>query len=277
MATTHPQLGTGAYGSLTILNGKNQSGTEVINFPSLPNEIPLTRTAQFIDEANMVFPDGIHLYQRTSNLEIPISFSLHYSDDYCIQGSQTLLDLAARLSACVLPVSRPLVTNTTPIANATPNAQDQQTTINQGTQDNGAVQTNAISPTFKAQTLGYPPACLLRVTLSGTTGFGINCVGYVKSVTCTPKGPWMQVAGGGVSNMPTSCDYSFVFVHNPGYTNATGATFDTDAQAYGPEVYARLYNTQFLSNLPFTVGKLNSSQNAYQEIASIDSNSVSNQ
>lgn len=46
----------------------------------------------------------------------------------------------------------------------------------------------------------------------------LDCIGYVRSVNVKLKAPWLY-ASDGTFNLPSSAEYSFVFVHAPGYRN----------------------------------------------------------
>jgi hypothetical protein len=82
------------------------NGVIIVNFPSMPDVVELARQANYTVTPIYMLPDGIHLYTSTSVLEIPLSFMLHYSDEeFCPQGSQTLLAVAARMESLVLPLN----------------------------------------------------------------------------------------------------------------------------------------------------------------------------
>ena len=252
----YPQDLTGNYGSISTLG----SNPVVIKFPCLPNEIPLSRESEFEVYSNQALPDGISLYQKTNQLEIPLSFSLHYTD--CSEGAQTMLFLGAQLHALTLPVTNP---NSAANNQAPPKVET----------DQNASLADKIKNTAKAgvalagSTITYPPACRLSL-LSGDGGiYGIDCVGYVKSVKFTPKGPWMQGSRNSMFfNLPTTCDYEINFVHCPGYTNDindVGNISAINAQAFGPDVYNRFYNT-----FPLSKGNL-----AYVELGSLNQKYIS--
>ena len=228
------------YGYIKVISSRNENDSQIIYFPSMPESIDLAREANFNVTSNIVFPDGLALYDHTSPLEIPLSFSVHYMDDYCTDGSVTLLKVAAQLQSLTLPTASNLSKS-----NATQVPQTNTATANEITTTNNSVNNKgqALLDSASASNISFPPACQLRIILSGANNYGIDCVGYVKSVKTKLKGPWMQVSDGGSSmNLPTSADYDITFVHNPGYSNIIGA-FDIYAQAFGPEVYANLYNT----------------------------------
>src|ERR671925_632338 len=82
------------------------SDLPAIEFPMLPTKgIELNRVADYEVQSGIPVPDGIHMYKGTQPLQIPISFSLSIHDEeYCQDGALSLLMVAARLHALVLPI-----------------------------------------------------------------------------------------------------------------------------------------------------------------------------
>ena len=247
------------------------SSSTVIAFPSMPEVVELAREAEYRQTSAPYTPDGIHLYKKTNPLTIPISFSLHYQDPFCSQGGLSLLLIAAKLHSLILPINNSAdrsnigvtvdkyypsaatgVTGTgkppTPSKDASPPA-----TINEESiafnNDSGQASTS------------FPPACLLDLISVGDRNGapGIRCYGYVKSVNAKLKGPWMRGAieygPDGIRNVPTSADFSFIFVHAPGFSNYFGGTASSPFKlsglsAFAQDVLGNLYNT-----VPLTQGQ----------------------
>ena len=252
------------YGYLQILNN-NVTGDATTNsslpaqdqyiyFPSLPSEITLARSADFESEANMVYPDGLPFYKSTTKLEIPISFSLHYSDEFCPAGSVTLLDIASKLEALIVPVTRPNFPSSSSKTVAQTTSQD-GTSVDQNNQSASNSTSADVNAAQAATGTTGPAACRLNIISSGgPNAKGINCVGYIKDVKVVLKGPWLQVEQNGSGspsafNLPTSADYEFVFVHAPGYSPTALSKYNLGSQAYAPEIYSSLFNN-FLTLTP---------------------------
>lgn len=225
------------------LQGGDESDTiVVINFPSMPKAIELARQTNYKVSENFAVPDGIHLYQSTSPLIIPFSFELHAGDEeFCSQGCLSLLAIAARLHALALPIYKGgrVSVNAVTVSDVAVN----------GTRD-AELSKRADNPTVNlSQTKppAFPVACLLDLISAGSEAPGVQCVGYVKDPKVKLKGPWLQPAGSGLKNMPTSAEYSFSFVHRPGHTNnLTGdSSFSTglSINAYADDIKSKLYNT----------------------------------
>lgn len=215
-----------------------------INFPSMPDVIELARSADYAVLSSQAFPDGIHQYRSTSPLEIPVSFKLSAHDsEYCPKGAYTLLQLASVLQSLTLPfgpegspltVSRNLVDGT--------DSQSMAARANGERKLEYSLASNDI----------YPPAvCYLELIMTDNSGPGVACVGYVKSVSAKLMGPFLR-GQGLAKNLPSAGDFSFTFVHYPGYQNAF--TLDqrlaqtTEAQAFADTVRRQLYNTRHLLN-----------------------------
>ena len=102
----------------------------------------------------------------------------------------------------------------------------------------------------------WPVPCVLDVMLAqwGGTEYGIRCLGFVEEAKVIFHGPWLQGSASGSSmdglrNIPSSVDYEFTFVHQPGYTNKFQGSQNGDdsgtslmLQAMASDVYQRLYS-----------------------------------
>lgn len=236
------------------INAETPEGSISIWLPCLPETIELARANHYDQAGNtLVTPDGIWVYQYTEPLEIPLTFHLHAFDDLCPDGAKTLLDIAARLQAMQLPVSND---RTNDYVKAAPKAsanldkgsssEQKQTLIQlRGAGIVTAPDTVAVSkdPNFK-----FPAACELRLMSAGSRTYGINCVGFIKQTKISLHGPYLNTVDESEGfNLPSAATYEFTFVHNPAYTNALGS--GKLVQAYGPDVYAQLYNTGHLAQL----------------------------
>jgi hypothetical protein len=146
----------------------------------------------------------LHIYQKTTPLEIPFEFGLSaFDEDYCDQGPMTLLKIAAQLHGTLLPnfdLSASSFGADINTGNFTSNGQD--------------VNTSQIS---EISHLVTPVLCWLDITGSVSNWPGISCNGYVKNVNVRLKGPWLSSSG--VNNLPSSAIYKFTFVVAPGYSN----------------------------------------------------------
>jgi hypothetical protein len=236
-----------------------------IDFPAMPESIELARSAVYKVQANMVFPDGIHVYESTSPQEIPFSFKIHHGDhDYCQEGPLTLLKLAARLHSLVIPLGdsdEPVeVKNNRPLDPETGNPQTEAAPAPKGDANVGMGAGQATSAqqggnatfTATASTRATDPPVVVRLELinAGIDAPGINCTGYVKDVKVTLLGPWLR-GQGLLSNLPSAGEYSFTFVHLPGhgnyYSNPSKQAYATlQAQAYAQFIRERLYNSRSL-------------------------------
>lgn len=227
-----------------------------IDFPAMPDTIELARTTDYYMNPNPVMPDGIHQYKATKPLEIPVSFRLHAMDQqYCKMGALTLLQLAARLHSFVLPIST--FRGAYKIA---PYAEDPQPTngqTNVGQTESSSEQRSrfqVIGADNSAQGAIYPPVtCWLHLMWTDEQQPGISCIGYVREVKVQFNGPWLRGPNKSF-NLPTSADFSFLFIHRPGHTNALAARVDSafpssnaiSSQAFADDVRRNLYNTRHL-------------------------------
>lgn len=228
-----------------------------IDFPAMPDAIELARQADYKVISNMVVPDGVHQYRYTSPLTIPFSFVLHSMDDeYCPDGALTLLRLAARLHALVLPFgeSTPysvMVQNDSPLTNNRPNP-GAKPPGNDASQQSRSQEPN--DPTFQAsQNAKFDPpvTCRLELMFTRESEPGIVCNGYVKDVRVNLKGPWLRGPDRSF-NLPTAAEFSFTFVHRPAHYNSfskqTGITGGGQVQAFADHILRKFYNTRELSS-----------------------------
>jgi len=235
----------------TKQNPDNFQGEVSINFPAMPDTIDLVRRANYFVSGPPGFPDGIHVYQGTSVLEIPVAFKLHALDEtYCPHGPKTLLEVAASLHALTLPFGPE-------------GAPAFWGTAAQNGEQKAGDQPAVLSDSSGSTIVGYrepkgmlPPAtCFLELIVTDRNSVGIVCMGYVKEARVRLHGPFMQ--GPAVSrNLPTMGEFDFVFVHHPGHSNATwnvnlGMASGFSQHAYAKVVQRKLYNTiNMLTNPP---------------------------
>lgn len=262
MPTSTSSVVNGAYtSSLDVENENNFRNSVSIDFPCMPETIDLVRSTDYAVDSTLVTPDGIHQYRSTRPLEIPVSFKLHFQDSrYCKDGALTLLQLASRLHSIILPISTfnravsvaPQFSNTT--------ADGENPDAAKGQPNAAQMQKNAAGATlYGVQRLGNesgnifaPVTCLLQLMYSGPNMPGIVCIGYVKDVKVSFQGPWLRGPNASY-NLPSSCEYSFTFVHRPGHGNAIPfdtsqfpATMSESPQAFANDVKNKLYNTRSL-------------------------------
>jgi hypothetical protein len=231
-----------------LLGAQSIQNAVVINFPSMPDTIELVRKTDYRVTSNFVIPDGIHQYKGTAPLEIPFSFTLHAFDDdeYCEHGALTLLYIASRLHALTLPINR----DGAEVVATAPGELESLTSTSDSASEKRAVDTTPSINKIKNPPL-FPVACKLDLIYSGSGLPGVSCVGYVQQVNVKLKGPWLRSDVPGVINLPTSAEYSFVFVHRPGHTNRFLSSenepglFNLGVQvnAYADDVKNGLYNT----------------------------------
>lgn len=225
-----------------------------IDFPSMPDQIELARSATYVVKANMIMPDGIHQYTATNPLEIPFSFKLHHADrEYCAEGPLTLLKIAARLHALVTPIGnsqhRVTVGNDTAIDSDGNRQPGTPLLKNEVAVDK---KTTSATATAAADSITDPPVtCRLELIYTGLETPGILCTGYVKDVKATLFGPWLRGPNQS-TNLPSAGEYSFTFVHRPGHGNlfsyTKGDVASVQAQAYAEYIRDRLYNTRDLTS-----------------------------
>jgi hypothetical protein len=226
-----------------------------INFPAMPDSIELARSVEYMVVNSPVMPDGIHQFKWTNPMTIPFSFKLHSFDkEYCPKGALSLLETTALLHAMALPLSKSgqatkVWVSASQKSPATPpsNGANEQAARAQAT-DSGY----NITPQSESD---FNPPVTLRLELIFTEEQkpGIICTGYVKDVKVKLNGPWLR-GKERATNLPTSADFEFTFVHVPGYGNnfSVQATTGQDAhmvQAYADDVKERLYDNRNLTLL----------------------------
>ncbi len=221
-----------------------------LNFPSMPETVDLARSTDYAVVATPAFPDGVHQYRGTSPLEIPISFGLHAFDrEFCPEGALSLLQFAAVLHALVLPFGSDGVRVNVGPSSARGNQPDGSQV---GTLSRAATGSELVGQLpVNTYDIRPPPTTYLELIVTDRTSPGVCCVGYVKSVKAILKGPWLR--GPGISqNLPTSGEFSFVFVHHPGHGNAynygrsASLGEQSERHAYAHTVRDRLFNTRDL-------------------------------
>src|SRR5512143_749927 len=226
-----------------------------IDFPRIPDTLELARSADYYVNYNIVMPDGIHQYKGTKPMEIPISFKLHSMDQqYCKKGALTLLQLAARLHSFVLPIST--FTGAFQIAPKAddPNAKSGKNDVAQVEAKSDQETVFAVTGANNSKTGGIfsPVTCWLHLMWTSNDQPGISCVGYVREVKVQFNGPWLRGPNNSF-NLPTSADFSFVFIHRPGHNNSQATstsqfppTIAESGQAFADNVKQKLYNTRDL-------------------------------
>jgi hypothetical protein len=235
-----------------------------IELPVMPDTVELAREAVFNNRVTTpLFPDGIHIYEHTTPVEIPVKFSLHAFDRYyCTDGPITLLTLAARMHAMTLPVQSVQLSKTQQ-EDAKGNAVNANAPSDKGSEESQKKKADDVKDVyFDAEgkkldefNISWPPVCVLSLIRAGAHGPGVNCAGFVRSVRVTLRGPWLRLRNSSeYSNLPTSADYEFVFVHSPGYVNrlsyVEGDLMPQMAvQLFGPEVKGLLYNSRPITSV----------------------------
>lgn len=242
--------------SSAVIQAKNLEETEAvrkaisIDFPAMPDSLEMARQTDYAVTTNTVLPDGVHQYRGTRPLTIPFSFKLHAMDrQYCPEGALTLIKVAGRLHSFVLPVSdKPSETNlVTPPITQTKKGQKAE-----GEADHDA---DSNENAFRLSAGGnlYPPVtCWLHLMYLEDEQPGISCVGYVSEVSAKFQGPWMR-GNESEFNLPSSCEFSFTFVHLPNHGNAfefrssaLQPITNPQTQAYAHTVKDRFFNTRNL-------------------------------
>lgn len=227
-----------------------------IDFPAMPDSIELARQADYKVISNMVVPDGVHQYRSTSPLTIPFSFVLHSMDDeYCPDGALTLLRLAARLHALVLPFGDSTlltqVQNDAPLVEGKPQP-DAKKTGTDAAQENRSAKSDDPAFTIAENAKFDPPVtCRLELMFTRESEPGIVCNGYVKDVKVNLKGPWLR-GPDRAFNLPTAAEFSFTFVHRPAHYNSfskqKGITSGGQVQAFADHILRKFYNTRELAS-----------------------------
>jgi hypothetical protein len=213
-----------------------------VDFPAMPDSIDLNRSAEYNVSVPINIADGIHQFKGTRPLEIPFSFRLHsFDQQYCPNGALTLLQLAARLHSFVIPIDtgeKAIPAKAGTVTSNDDSTIDKKAVDADGGADSVAVIGNKIAP---------PVTCRLELIFTDQSSPGIACTGYVREVAVKLNGPWLRGPGKS-SNLPSSGDFSFVFVHHPGHGNSNIVDIgDLFAQAYANVVKDRFYNTRQLA------------------------------
>jgi len=235
--------------------GQGYANTISVDFPAMPDVLELARSADYVVNYAPNMPDGIHQYKGTKPMELPLSFKLHFMDSqYCKEGGLTLLKLAARLHSFILPVSTfnrgvtvapvagtssDLTGKATDPSSQSAASQEQVYSVQRTSSDTNGMITS-------------PVTCWLNLIWIAQGSVGISCIGYVKDVKVVFGGPWNRGPSSSF-NVPTSAEYSFTFVHNPGYGNSQNistsnfpTTVSETPQTYADDVKGLLYNTRSL-------------------------------
>jgi hypothetical protein len=248
---------------LGALQNQGLQGSQIvsIDFPAMPDTLELARSADYAVQSNLVLPDGVHQYRGTKPLEIPVSFRLHgFDSQFCKMGALTLIQLAARLHAFILPIS-PFGANTVIAPKAVANQQPgkgKSTDPQQETDAQGntvyAADLSASNAKSASGNISAPVTCWLHLMWVGDDRPGISCIGYVRDVKVVFGGPWMRGPNNSF-NLPNWAEYSFTFVHRPGHGNAQFTASDTSSieattvQAFADNVKSKFYNTRDLATV----------------------------
>jgi hypothetical protein len=216
-----------------------------IDFPAMPDSIELARSADYQVLSNVILPDGVHQYKGTRPLEIPFSFRLHsFDEDFCPHGAYSLLQLSARLHSFILPIDTSGGKSSITAKAGVPDSNTE-----------GQQEAKAVAPDggigfahIGGEKIFNPVTLRLELIFTGQTTPGIACTGYVREVNVKLNGPWLRGPGKS-SNLPSSGDFSFIFVHRPGHGNRfniDSKNLDLQPQAYADTVKEKLYNTRSL-------------------------------
>ena len=225
-----------------------------IDFPAMPETIELARQADYKVISNMVVPDGVHQYRYTSPMTIPISFTLHASDDkYCPDGPLTILRVAARLHSFILPFGDSdamsvSVQGTAPLVAGLPDA-GAPAAGSDASRIHSAADPEPTFTTSASVRFDPPVTCRLELMFVEEDEPGVVCNGYVKDVRVLLKGPWLR-GPRQAFNLPSSADFSFTFMHRPAHYNSfsdkNGSTAGGQVNAFSEYVLDKLYNTREL-------------------------------
>jgi len=236
-------------------NNRGFVNTISVDFPAMPDTLELARTADYAVNYNLVMPDGIHQYKGTKPMEIPVSFKLHSFDkQYCKKGALTLLQLAARLHSFVLPIST--FNSKVTIAPVSGQPAPAPGRTNDASLEAGASQQTVYGVSgangIKNGAIYNPVTCWLHLMWTSNDQPGISAVGYVREVKVQFNGPWLRGPNNSF-NLPTSADFSFVFIHRPGHGNNQGVSDSQlspqiafGGQAFADDVKNKFYNTRDL-------------------------------
>lgn len=235
-----------------VLWGSADKQGLAIEFPAMPDTIELARSAEYMVVSSPMLPDGYHQYVSTKPLEIPVSFRLHSFDQtYCKQGALTLLQIASRLHAFVLPISTEKVLTQASNVNRNTGQVDENNLDSKSATGEIGWSTYGDS-TGKSSNIYPPVTCWLHLIWTDENMPGISCVGYVKDVRAVLHGPFLKGPGGSF-NLPSGAEFSFTFVHRPGHNNDFGQSSSTarpkigaQTGAYATDVRDGFYNTRHL-------------------------------
>jgi len=225
---------------------------QALFFPAMPDVIELARKTDYAVVNARYAPDGIHIYKSTFPLEIPITFKLASNDiDFCPKGVYSLLQMAALLHSLVLPLGtqdkKVTTTQMAPtVGEPAPAIAGQPSTSSASNAQDPNVSTSC----EQDDALRPPVTCALELMWTEAEGPGIVCIGYVKDVSAKFSGPWLRGPRQSF-NLPSFCDFSFTFVHAPGYGNdytKTGQGLGQQVHAYAQYVEKHFYSTFGLSN-----------------------------
>ncbi len=225
-----------------------------INFPTMPENIELVRSVEYVVTPSWTTPDGIHQYNWTNPLNIPVSFKLHAFDkEYCPQGALSVLQVASLLHSFTLPISSTSGGASVQVTVA----QSQPQAVPNGETDsvlNRASSADTPYNTTPESAANIDPPVTLRLELMfvDTQKPGIACIGYLKDVRVRFNGPFLRGPGQSY-NLPTSADFEFTFVHVPGYGNNFSLAANpqgqspVQSQAMAGDVKDKFYNTLDIS------------------------------
>lgn len=226
----------------------------VINFPNLPDEIDVMRTSEWRVTQSPLLPDGFHMYDHTSPLELPFTFKIHAFDDYSVNGAETILQIAAKLHALQLPIINSKQTGKiTRDSGSVPDSSTDAAKEEKGSspnRDQGLGTGLSVENDKYGTNYFFPPACVLNLMIGsgGPTALGICCIGYVKNVSTKLKGPWLNSGRADVNrNLPSMGEFSFTFVHAPSYTNSLN--FDGDNKLLTAQVGAYRMKNSFYNTI----------------------------
>lgn len=224
------------------------SSPVIIDFPSMPETIDLVRNSKYIVETPPNVPDGIHVFHFTEPMKIPISFKISSYDSFAPQGGLTLLYIASKLHALALPIGIDNINNAKAQAlNTGDPATPKKTDAALGNTPSGTGTEPTPAKTTGLKLPAWPAVCFLNLITITNSLRGISCIGYVENVSVKLKGPFLS-ADDGSFNIPSSGEFSFTFVHAPGYRNKPFRNIaNTAASAYAGDVLSNLYNTYALS------------------------------
>ena len=237
-------------GRLLILDSStdldaSQSTSEIsaIYFPSLPDSIDLTRSAEYYAQSNWAMPDGVHMYKSTAVMCIPFSFRLSaYDENFCPNGPLTLLAVAARLQSCIVPIG-----SSSSFATASSSGYGGNSEQSQNSPTNNTPSTDVADPSANlsnVQKLDPPVTVRLELMSTGSGGPGIACNGYLKDIKTSLLGPYLTGPDSSY-NLPSAGDFGFTFVFHPSHgNNYSGGQMGStvEQQALADYIRVNLFN-----------------------------------